>query len=167
MKTTNKYHHKLRLKDFLCYSVFFPHLLTSRGKLVRVRGQCFKVIRDCLEVSDLSQQRNFLILKEKKNNLLIRVNFHHLSLLQSQQKRSIYSFLVALLTTTGRNMATKQQILCLCSIRAFLSACFSVSSSRMNLSLTSCLALSSWGWISPRPSRKRTAPYNTLHKPMQ
>lgn len=50
---------------------FFPHLLASRGKLVWVRGQRFKVVRDCLEVGDLSQQRNFLILKEKKNNFKV------------------------------------------------------------------------------------------------
>lgn len=36
-------------------------------------------------------------------------------------------------------------------MRAFLKACFSVSSRRMYLSLTSCIALSSWGWMSPRP----------------
>lgn len=58
---------------------------------------------------------------------------------------------VVSLTTTGRSMATKQQNLCLSSMRAFLRACFSVSSSRMYLSLTSCMALSNWGCISPRP----------------
>lgn len=67
-----------------------------------------------------------------------------------------FSFLSpAALTTIGRSMATKQQNLCLSSIRAFLRACFSVSSSRMYLSLTSCMALSSCGWISPRPWRGR------------
>ncbi len=64
---------------------------------------------------------------------------------------SFLSFSRAVLTTTGRSMATKQQNLCLSSMRAFLRACFSVSSSRMYLSLTSCMALSNWGWISPRP----------------
>lgn len=67
----------------------------------------------------------------------------------------ILSFVPVVLTTTGCSMATKQQILCLCSIRAFLRACFSVSSSRMYLSLTSCMALSNWGWISPRPCRQK------------
>lgn len=50
-------------KVFLCL-LFFPHLFTSRGKLVGVRGQRFEVIRDRLEMCDLSQHRNLLILKE-------------------------------------------------------------------------------------------------------
>lgn len=64
---------------------------------------------------------------------------------------AISLFLHSILTTTGRSMATKQQNLCLSSMRAFLRACFSVSSSRRYLSLTSCMALSNCGWISPRP----------------
>lgn len=41
------------------------HLFTGRRKLVRVRGQGFEVIRDGLEMDDLSQHRNLLILKEQ------------------------------------------------------------------------------------------------------
>ncbi len=44
--------------------IFFPHLFTGRGKLVWIRGQSFEVIRDSLEMGDLSQHRNLLILKE-------------------------------------------------------------------------------------------------------
>lgn len=60
----------------------------------------------------------------------------------------------ASLTTTGRSMDTKQQKRLLSSTSALLTACFSVSSSSRYLSLTSCMALSSWGCRSPRPEHK-------------
>lgn len=51
-------------------------------------------------------------------------------------------------------MDTKQQKRLLSSTSALLTACFSVSSSSRYLSLTSCMALSSWGCRSPRPEHK-------------
>lgn len=47
------------------YFIFnvFPHLFTRRGKLVWVWGQGFEVLRDGLEMGNLSQHRNLLILQ--------------------------------------------------------------------------------------------------------
>lgn len=58
------------------------------------------------------------------------------------------------LTITGRNIEMKVQNLPRSSVRAFLTACFSVSSRSRYLSFTSCKALSSWGWMSPLPVDK-------------
>lgn len=57
----------------------FPNLFTSRGKLVWVRSQGFEVIRDGLEMSDLSQHGNFLILKEyitKRAEVFKKLSLH-------------------------------------------------------------------------------------------
>lgn len=65
------------------------------------------------------------------------------------------------LTTTGLSIDTKAQNRPLSSISTFLTACFSVSSSKMYLSLTSCMALSSWGWISPLPATQSRINHQT------
>lgn len=72
------------------------------------------------------------------------------------------------LTITGRSIEMKVQNRPRSSMRAFLTACFSVSSSSRYLSLTSCRALSNWGWMSPRPvcrkqSRTRFVITDDLH----
>lgn len=68
------------------------------------------------------------------------------------------------LTITGRSIEMKVQNRPRSSIKAFRTACFSVSSNKRYLSLTSWRALSNWGWISPLPAQNRdpsTAYWNT------
>lgn len=55
------------------------------------------------------------------------------------------------LTTTGWRKPMKVQKRPLSSTRARRTACFSVSSISRHMSVTSCMALSSWGCRSPRP----------------
>lgn len=124
--------------------VVYFHLLTSSRQFVWVRGQGFEVIRNGLEMCDLPQHRNLPSLNSRYRDMYhIYCNTH--TDCNMGRLDIVLILFILLLTTTGCSKATKQQNLCRSSTRAFLKACFSVSSSSMYLSLTSCIALSNWG----------------------
>lgn len=123
-----------------------------------VHSQNFEVLCDGLKMDDLTQHGHLLILRHGDTgtrDVLIQI--------QRQDFRGLFSVELSLqrglrlpLTTTGRSMDTKMQKRARSSISAFLTACFSVSSSSRYLSVTSWTALCSWGWMSPLPAAHHT-----------
>lgn len=118
-----------------------------------VHSQNFEVLCDGLKMDDLTQHGHLLILRHGDTR---RVNTDTKTRFLFSVELSLQRGLRLPLTTTGRSMDTKMQKRARSSISAFLTACFSVSSSSRYLSVTSWTALCSWGWMSPLPAAHHT-----------